>query len=94
MCPIHEENLENQTVHTRRGLRLSLVDVIVIEAIVPLGTWKFLGKSTCADPADGPKTPVVLGVVSDGAPDDAVVVVVAPGDGIFELNGGDVVPSG
>ena len=95
-CVIHEKNAENQTVHTSRGLSWSLVDVIVIEMTVSLGTWKFLGKSTCGDTADGAKTAVVLGVVvvSDEAPDDGVVVVVAPGDGIFESNEGEVDPSG
>ncbi len=55
-----------------------------------------MGKSTCGDRGDGAKTAVVLGVVvvPDGAPDDAVVVVVASGDGIFESNESEGLPSG
>lgn len=105
MC--HDEKVENETVHTFRGLDWSVVDVIVMEMTVPAGTLKFVGKSTCGDTGDGAKTPVVLGVVvapdgapdagvvaPDGAPDDGVVVVLPREDGICELNCGEVVPFG
>jgi len=83
------------TIHTPVAGDPPVVDVMLIMTIVPVGTGKTGGKSTCGETFDGRIMPPVLGVVvvSDAASVDVdgVVDVVVVDDGISDENGCELV---